>query len=121
MERILQAEEVPVSPSCIISAVANGIVVAVVGNPYPVVGWERAGILGRDMATTFIPERYRAAHKAGLARFRENPSQEFPVFGRTLAVEAVGADGQLRDVSLHVFEYDATEQKFFAVITRRMT
>lgn len=63
-------------------------------------GWPRDRILGRTVAETIIPERSRAAHTTGLARFRE--TGEPGVVGRRVELDAVRADGSEFPVELAV-------------------
>jgi PAS domain S-box-containing protein len=54
-------------------------------------GYNRAQACGRDVADLIVPERYRAAHRAGLARL--NAGDPGRVLGQRLQLEAVHADG----------------------------
>jgi diguanylate cyclase (GGDEF)-like protein/PAS domain S-box-containing protein len=63
-------------------------------------GWSRAEALGRSLADTVIPERYRAAHRAGLERFLE--TGEGRVLGKRLELEALHRDGHEFPVELSI-------------------
>jgi diguanylate cyclase (GGDEF)-like protein/PAS domain S-box-containing protein len=63
-------------------------------------GWSRAEALGRGLAETIIPERYRAAHRAGLERFLE--TGEGHVIGKRLELEALHRDGHEFPVELSI-------------------
>ena len=63
-------------------------------------GWSREQALGRDLADTIIPERFRDAHRAGLEHFKA--SGEGPVFGRLLELTAVHRDGHEIPVELTI-------------------
>jgi PAS domain S-box-containing protein len=54
-------------------------------------GWKRAEAMGRSLAETIIPERYRDAHRAGLQRFLE--MGEGPVLNKRLELTAIHRDG----------------------------
>ena len=54
-------------------------------------GWERDQVVGRALCNIIIPERYRAAHNEGLARFHE--TGEGPLIGQRVEVEALRRDG----------------------------
>jgi PAS domain S-box-containing protein len=54
-------------------------------------GWARDEALGRRLAETVIPERYRADHRRGLARFLETGKAS--VLGRRLQLAALRRDG----------------------------
>jgi PAS domain S-box-containing protein len=54
-------------------------------------GWPRREALGRTLADTVIPARYRESHLRGLARFLE--TGEGPVLNRRIEIEALRRDG----------------------------
>jgi PAS domain S-box-containing protein len=54
-------------------------------------GWERKEALGRRLSETIVPQSQRAAHEAGLARFRE--TGEGPILGRLIELMALRRDG----------------------------
>ena len=54
-------------------------------------GWTRAEVIGRLLADTIIPQRYREAHQAGLRHFLE--TGEGPVLGKRLELVALHRDG----------------------------
>ncbi len=63
-------------------------------------GWTATDVLGRKLAETLIPERYRDAHNEGLARFRT--SRTGPVLGAVLEVSALHRDGREFPVELRI-------------------
>ena len=63
-------------------------------------GRSRAEVLGGDLATLIIPERFRAAHRDGLARFAA--SGEAPVLGKALELTALRRDGSEFPVELSI-------------------
>lgn len=54
-------------------------------------GWREEEILGRTVADTLVPPRYRADHSRGLQAFLR--SGEGPLLGRRMELEALHADG----------------------------
>lgn len=64
-------------------------------------GWSRTEALGRRVADTIIPVRYRFAHDQGLARYFD--TGEAPVFNRRLELEALHRDGREVTVELSVW------------------
>jgi PAS domain S-box-containing protein len=62
------------------------------GRAEEIFGWRREDAVGRRLAELVIPERERAAHRAGLARFLE--TGEGPFLQRRLAVTAQRKDGR---------------------------
>jgi diguanylate cyclase (GGDEF)-like protein/PAS domain S-box-containing protein len=63
-------------------------------------GWSREEAVGRVLADTIIPERYRGAHLRGLQRFLE--TGEGPVLGKRLELEGVHRDGREFPVELTI-------------------
>lgn len=63
-------------------------------------GWTRDEALGRELAATIIPERYRAAHRSGLQRFLA--SGEPRVLNKRLEFSALHRDGHEFPVELTI-------------------
>lgn len=63
-------------------------------------GWRKDQAVGQTFADLCIPEEYRAAHEAGLARWRETGVQV--VTGKRLELPALRADGRRIEVELTV-------------------
>ena len=63
-------------------------------------GWPRGEILGRLLSDTIIPERYRAAHANGLARFLA--TGEGPVLNRRIELSALHRDGHEFPIELSI-------------------
>ena len=57
--------------SAFVAADLDGTIIEWNGAAERVFGWSREDALGRSLASTIIPERFRAAHEAGMARFVE--------------------------------------------------
>jgi len=54
-------------------------------------GWRRDQVIGRELAETIVPERLRARHREGLARFLATGTAR--VIGRRIELPALRADG----------------------------
>src|SRR5690242_477442 len=54
--------------------------------------WTRAQALGKRLSELIIPERYRAAHEAGLQRYKA--SGKGALVGRTIQLEVVDRSGR---------------------------
>ncbi|KAF0244359.1 MAG: PAS domain [Planctomycetota bacterium] len=54
-------------------------------------GWKEAEAVGRTLAETIVPERYRPALMAGIARFLE--TGEGPILSQTLELQGLRRDG----------------------------
>jgi PAS domain S-box-containing protein len=63
-------------------------------------GWPRSEAIGRDLADTIIPTRYRDAHRKGLEHFAVAGAG--PVLGRMLELSALRRDGSEFPVELSV-------------------
>jgi len=63
-------------------------------------GWSREEALGRELATTIIPEGNRDAHRRGLARFLE--TGEGNAIGKRLELSAVNRDGHEFPIELTI-------------------
>jgi PAS domain S-box-containing protein len=63
-------------------------------------GWSHAEAVGRQLADTIIPERFREAHRAGLARYLER--KEEPALNRLMEVTACRRDGREFPVELSI-------------------
>ena len=74
-------------------------------------GWSRADAMGQLLAELIIPERYRAAHDAGFARFAA--TGEGAVLGQRLELPALGRDGRERMVEMSINAF-RVEGRLFA-------
>lgn len=79
-------------------------------------GWSAQEALGREVAETIIPQRYRAAHRRGLAHFLA--SGEGPVLGRRLELVALHREGRELPVELTISATDAEEGLVFNAFLR---
>jgi PAS domain S-box-containing protein len=70
-------------------------------------GWARDEAIGRPLAETVIPQRYRADHRRGLAHFLQ--TGEGPVLGRRLELTALRRDGSESPVELTIWATSAGE------------
>jgi PAS domain S-box-containing protein len=67
-------------------------------------GWPREQALGRDLAETIIPERYRERHRLGIAHFLA--SGEGPVLDRVVELAGLHRDGHEFPVELTISAID---------------
>jgi PAS domain S-box-containing protein len=70
---------------------AAGTIVAWNAQAEVTFGWSRNEALGRNLAATLIPEAFREAHNAGMARFLE--TGEAPVVNKRLELRGLHRDG----------------------------
>ena len=67
-------------------------------------GWTRDEAVGRLLRETIIPERYRAAHQAGIKRFLQ--SGEGPLLNRRTEIAALHRNGHELPVELGIWAVD---------------
>ncbi|MCP2243573.1 PAS domain S-box-containing protein [Lentzea aerocolonigenes] len=65
-------------------------------------GWPHADIIGRLLADTVVPERFRADHVAGIARLKA--TGEGSVLGRQIELAGLRRDGQEFPIELYVWQ-----------------
>jgi len=82
-------------------------------------GWTREEVLQRPLAGFIIPERYRAAHLAGLERFRR--TGEGAVLRKRLELEAVARDGREFPVELTIAPAETRGVVVFSAFIRDIT
>jgi PAS domain S-box-containing protein len=63
-------------------------------------GWSADEALGRTLAETIVPERYREAHQAGVRRYLQ--TGEGPILNQRVEITALGRDGREFPVELTV-------------------
>jgi diguanylate cyclase (GGDEF)-like protein/PAS domain S-box-containing protein len=78
-------------------------------------GWPRTEAVGRVLADTIIPERYRQAHWQGLQRFLE--TGEGPVLGKRVEITALHRDGYEFPVEMTISSLEQEgRHSFYAVL-----
>jgi PAS domain S-box-containing protein len=82
-------------------------------------GLRRGDVMGQPLAELIIPERFRAAHRAGLARFRE--TGEGAYLGRRVEITALRADGTEFPAELAIDVVASAEGDLFIGYLRDIT
>jgi PAS domain S-box-containing protein len=82
-------------------------------------GWRRDEVLGNPLVSLIIPERYRAAHIAGLERFRRTGVG--PVLGKRLELEALARDGREFPIELSITPITTPTGTVFSAFIRDLT
>ncbi len=82
-------------------------------------GWTRNEVMGRLVAETIIPPRFREAHTKGLAKFLETGMGN--VSNRTLELPALNRHGLLLTVEISVSPFQIGHQRFFSAFVRDIT
>jgi PAS domain S-box-containing protein len=84
-----------------------------------VFGWTRQEVLGRSLAETIIPEQYRAAHLAGLARFLA--TGEARVLNKRIEVAGLHRDGHEFPIELSIAPIGSGDDVGFCAFVRNIT
>ena len=79
-------------------------------------GYERAAVVGRDLAETIVPEAQRAAHRLGFARHLA--TGESHILDRRIHVTALRQDGSEFPAELTVTRFDDHGQPAFCAFLR---
>ena len=82
-------------------------------------GWPRSEAVGRPLAETIVPAEYRAAHRAGIARFLK--TREGPILNQRLELSAVRRDGSVFPIELAVWPVQADGAFTFSAFIRDIT
>jgi PAS domain S-box-containing protein len=82
-------------------------------------GYTRAEALGASLADLIVPDRHRAAHQEGLARFRA--TGEGPILGKRLELEARRRDGTEFPVELTIVRLEGADELLFTGFVRDLT
>jgi PAS domain S-box-containing protein len=82
-------------------------------------GYERAEVLGREMAQLIIPPSLREQHRRGLARYLA--TGEGPVLGKRLEMQGMRADGTEFPVELTITVIAGGDQPIFTGFVRDIT
>ncbi len=82
-------------------------------------GWQRAEVLGKPMAELIIPERHRAHHHAGLARFLL--THEAKVLNRHIETTALRRDGTEFPIELSITTVREGDRDLFTAYVRDIT
>ncbi len=102
----------------IVTADANGSIVSWNGCAERMFGHTREAILGRPLLE-IIPERFRAAHHAGMQRVRDGGERR--VIGKTVELAGLRADGTEFPLELSLASWQVGERTFFSGILRDIT
>ncbi len=82
-------------------------------------GWSRDEVLGHELAETIIPERDRAAHRRGLARFLA--TGEGSILGQRLQLRALHRDGHEFAIELTISPLQSADGWSFNAFARDIT
>ena len=74
-------------------------------------GFKRDEVVGRAMNDLIVPEQHRAAHLAGMKRFKE--TGESRILNRPIEIEARRADGSVFPIEINIREVRLESQRLF--------
>src|ERR1700694_122810 len=105
MERFKESQQhlqviIDTSPSAVITADEQGLITGWNRKAEEIFGWSHDEAVGRTLAGTIIPRRYRDLHQRGMARFIE--TGEGKLLGRTVELAALHRDGREFPVELSI-------------------
>lgn len=96
LEADIQAEQLAATVSASLDGIiiinSDGCIVEFSDSAERIFGYKKEDVLGQNMATFIVPERYRDAHNAGMARMRD--TGEANILGQRIEIEAVRASGE---------------------------
>jgi PAS domain S-box-containing protein len=104
---------------CIITMDATGRVREFNPAAERVFGYRRDQVVGRELAELIIPERMRAQHRRGLAHYLR--TEEGPVLGRRIEINALRRDGSEILVELAITAFKIEGSPFFTAYLRDVT
>ena len=96
LEADIQAEQLAATVSASLDGIiiinSDGCIVEFSDSAERIFGYKKEEVLGQNMAAFIVPERYRDAHNAGMARMRD--TGEANILGQRIEIEAVRANGE---------------------------
>jgi len=115
----LHSAIVATSLDCIIIVDGDGYVVDFNPASEKLFGYTRTDAIGREIGSLIIPEKYRAAHHAGMARYLSSGIST--VIGKRVELEAVTKAGAMVPVELSIADVSVGERRFFTAHIRDLT
>ncbi|HET7084534.1 MAG TPA: PAS domain S-box protein [Rhizomicrobium sp.] len=103
----------------VVSIDRNGIITGWNSQAEKIFGWPRGTALGRPIDETIMPERYRAAHKRGMARYLD--TREARILNKRIEMIALHRDGREFPVELSITPIRSGETTGFSAFIRDIT
>ena len=97
----------------------EGIVIAINSAAEATFGYSRLEAVGRSIGELIVPDRLRAEHEAGFARYRA--TREPHVLGRRIEMEARCKDERIIPVELAITEVALTDRRLFTASLRDLS
>ncbi|WP_423186857.1 PAS domain S-box protein [Alishewanella sp. d11] len=111
LQRLLEA-----SLDAIVTMDSDGRIVRWSSAAERIFGWQSAEIIGQRLSEHLIPERYRAAHEAGMQRFAA--TGEGRLLGKTQELSALHRDGYELPVELSLWHVETEAGTLFGALMR---
>lgn len=96
LEADIQAEQLAATVSASLDGIiiinSDGCIVEFSDSAERIFGYKKEEVLGQNMAAFIVPERYRDAHNAGMARMRDTGKAN--ILGQRIEIEAVRSNGE---------------------------
>lgn len=96
----------------------DGIVVDWSPGAEVIFGWSKREAMGARLSRLIIPERFRAAHDAGLSRFATT-GQGGAFIGKTMEIVAIDREGSEFPIEITISMESAPEGPRFRTVVRR--
>jgi PAS domain S-box-containing protein len=104
---------------CIITMDAHGVVIEFNAAAERTFGYTKAQAIGRPLADLIIPERFRHAHAAGLARYLA--TGEAHLLGKIVELTAMRSDGSELPVEVAITAIHSEKAPIFTGVLRDIT
>ncbi len=101
---------------CIVAIDVNGTIIEFNQAAEKTFGHEKEQVIGKSMADTIIPERFREAHNKGIAHFLT--THEYRLIGRRVEVTALRASGEEFPVELTIIPVNEHVDPIFTAYIR---
>ena len=103
----------------IIGMDTNGVINIWTPQAEKIFGWSQKEIIGRSLADTIIPERYREKHRKGLRNYIKSGSG--PLLNRLVEISALRDDGTEFPIELSIVSVKQGDSEFFCAFVRDIT
>jgi len=115
---VTERAEMQSANDAIVCAYVDGRVIVWNAAAERILGYSAEEMTGASL-TTFIPERFRTMHEAGIARVASGGDRH--VIGKTVELSALHKDGQEMPIELSLSTWETGGERFFSGIIRDVT
>ena len=122
-EADLKAEQMEATVSASLDGIiiidSHGSVLEFSESAERIFGHKKAEILGKNMSEIIVPERYRSAHEAGMARMRDTGKAN--ILGQRIEIEAIRKNGEEFMSELAISRSRSSSGEIFIAYIRDIT